>query len=338
MAKEGSVEGRLIAAVKAKQEGKAQAQLADRPLDSDVRDWIDTQAASLNYAIGRPGIPVGRLTVLVGKEKAGKSTVAYHLLQETQRRGGIAILVDAERRYTRDRAERIGIDHSRLIYMPGETVESTFQEIQAFVEVVRDDHPDKLVTIAWDSLSGTPTKGEIEGETHPGGHARLVGLWFRKLLPQMARKQIAFVMVNQLRNRIDMGGGTYFNRGGSDTMIADRALSYHCSLKIHFAQIAKLGDPKTPTGITTRAKIEWNTVARPFYTAIMHINFGDGIDRDACAFEAARELKLVSQNGSWWMFGKEKFQGGRSKKWSEILSGDEELQRLIATGPLDWQP
>lgn len=337
MAKEGSVEGRLIDAVRAKQEGKIQAQLADRPLDSDVVDWIDTQAASLNYAIGRPGIPVGRLTVLVGKEKGGKSTVAYHLLQETQRRGGIAILVDAERRYSRDRAERIGIDHSRLIYMPGETVESTFEELQAFVEVVREDHPDKLVTIAWDSLSGTPTKAGLAGQQQLGEHARLVGFWFRVLLPSMAKKKIAFVMVDQLRNRIDTGGGTYF-RPSSETMLAERAQNYHCSLKIHFAQISKEGDPKEPTGITTRAKVEWNTVAPPFRTAIIHINFLDGIDRDACAFELARELKLISQNGSWWVFGDQKFQGARAKKWSEILQQDEGLRRQLAEAPLSWQP
>lgn len=334
----GPVEGRLIEAVRAKQEGKMQSQLANRPLDSDVTDWIDTQAASLNYAIGRPGIPVGRLTVLVGREKAGKSSVAYHILQETQRRGGVAILVDAERRYSRDRAERIGIDHDRLIYMPGESVESAFGEIRVYVEVVRDALPDQLVTIAWDSLAGTPTEANLKGDILPGEHARLVGFWFRVLLPLVARKRIAFVMVNQLRSRINMGGGTYFSSGSSDAMIAERALDYHCSLKVHFTQIAKLGDPKRPTGITTEANVKWNTIAPPFRKALMHINFEDGIDHDACAFEVARELNLVSQKGSWWEHQGQKFQGGRSSKWSEILHRQEELGRLIAEAPLDWIP
>jgi recombination protein RecA len=333
------VEGRLLAAVQAKQEGKIQSQLANRPLDSDVVDWVDTQAASLNYAIGRPGIPQGRLTVLVGKEKAGKSTVAYHLLQETQRRGGVAILVDAERRYSRDRAERIGIDHDRLIYMPGETVQSTFQELYTYVEVVRDELPDQLVTIAWDSLAGTPTEANLKGEIRPAEHARLVGHWFRVLLPLVARKRITFVMVNQLRTKMDMGGGTYFSGGSSDAMIAERALDYHCSLKVHFTQVDKLGDKKKPTGITTRADVRWNTVAPPFRKALVHINFLDGIDRDACAFEAAKDAGLVKQSTSWWEYpGYPKFQGGHTKKWSEILGGDEELRRLIAAAPLDWLP
>ena len=109
----------LLAKVAATKDFTSQSQMADKTIDADVVDWIDTQAASLNLAIGRPGIPVGRMTLLVGKEKAGKSTCGYHLLQETQRRGGIAILIDSERRYTRDRAERIGIDHPKLIYIPG---------------------------------------------------------------------------------------------------------------------------------------------------------------------------------------------------------------------------
>ena len=328
----------LLAKVAATKDFTSQSQMADKTIDADVVDWIDTQAASLNLAIGRPGIPVGRMTLLVGKEKAGKSTCGYHLLQETQRRGGIAILIDSERRYTRDRAERIGIDHPKLIYIPGDTVESTFQEIQTYVSVVREQLPiEQPVTIVWDSLAGTPLAGALKGEVVPAGHAKLVGQWFRSLLPQIARKRVALVMVNQLRTRIDMGGGTYFNTGSTDTMLADKALSYHCSLKIHFTMISREGeDPidKKPTGIVSRAEIQANTVARPYRTAVVHIDFKTGYDKDACAFEAARELKLITQNGSWWVFEGKNFQ---RTKWSEILNGNEELQKNIREAPTQWQ-
>lgn len=122
-------------------------------------------------------------------------------------------------------------------------------------------------------------------------------------------------------------------------MIAERALDYHCSLKVHFTQVAKLGDPKKPTGITTRADVRWNTVAPPFHKELVHISFLDGIDHDACAFEVAKEVGLLKQNGGWWEYpGYPKFQGGHTKKWSEILHGDEKLQQAIAAAPLSWQP
>lgn len=339
MAKKGHgspLEEGLIQTVRAKQDGKVQAVLASQPLDSDVVDYIDTQSPSLNYAIGRPGIPVGRMTLLVGKEKSGKSTILCHLIAETQQRGGLAFLIDSERRYSRDRGERIGIDHDRLIYLPGDSVEETFLEIENFVEAIRDEVPaDVPVLFGWDSLSGTALNAELKHEESPGGHARGVGKGFRVLLPMMARKRIAIVFVSQLRNRIDMGGGTYFHLP-KDTMIAERALNYHCSLRIHLTQIKKDGpDPKKPDHIETKADIQWNTVAPPFRSSIIHIRFLDGIDRESCAFEVARDLKLITQNASWWVYEGQKFQ---RNKWPEILKGSEELQRLIESAPLEWLP
>ncbi|MCH7543219.1 MAG: hypothetical protein IIB65_06240 [Proteobacteria bacterium] len=103
MAKDLPLHERIVA--KINQPGVS---LADRELDSDVRDWIDTQAASLNLVIGQKGIPVGRLTLLVGHEATGKSTALVHLIAETQRRGGTAVLIDDENRWSRDRAAIIG--------------------------------------------------------------------------------------------------------------------------------------------------------------------------------------------------------------------------------------
>ena len=332
--------GKLLAAVKSQQDGKLSAVLADQPLDSDVAGFISTQAASLDYAIGRPGVPVGRLTLLVGKPKAGKSTAGYHILQETQARGGVALLVDAERRYSRDRAEQMGLDHKRLLYMPGTDVESTFKELDAFVSVFRekDVGGDKDLTIVWDSLAGTPTEAELKGEQTVASHAKTVGKWFRVLLPKMAHQRVTFVMINQLRQNIDTGGGTFFKSGPSDTMLADRALNFHCSLRIFFTQIQKVGTPD-PFGIISRAEVQYNTIARPYRKALVHIDFVEGMNRDACAFEAAKAIKLITETGSgWWQYKNSvKFQGARSEKWSEVLHGSEELQQALREAPLDWK-
>ena len=335
-----TVADRLHAEVKRRHSDEITAVRADQPLDSDIVGFVDTQAPSLNYAIGQPGYPKGRLTLLVGKPKAGKSTLGYHALQETQRLGGVAILVDAERRYSRDRAERMGIDHQKLIYIPGTSVEATFKELYAFCTVFQEDGmgEDADLTIVWDSLAGTPLEAELKQEGSTAGHAKVVGKWFRVLLPQMAHKKITFIMINQLRTKIDMGGGTFFSAGPSDTMLADRALSFHCSLKIFVTQIQKVGTPD-PVGIVSKADVQFNTTAPPYRKGLVHIDFVEGLNRDACAFEAAKTIKLIKETGSgWWQYkGGPKFQGARSAKWSEVLHGSEELQRLLAEAPNDWR-
>jgi recombination protein RecA len=89
-------------------------------LDSDeaptnVDGWISTGASLLDVAISnRPygGLPVGRITEVTGLEQSGKSLLSAHLLAETQKLGGIAVLIDTENAVSREFLEAIGVDVS----------------------------------------------------------------------------------------------------------------------------------------------------------------------------------------------------------------------------------
>ena len=313
---------------------------ADKQIDSDVTDWGSTQAASLNYAIGRPGIPVGRLTTVVGAMASGKSTLGIHLLAETQRRGGVAVLIDAERRYTRDRAERIGIDHEKLIYLNGETLEGTFATILKLVDMVRDEDSSALITIVWDSLAGSPTERQLKGEYMPAEAARIVSTQLRELHPKIAKRRISLVIVNQYRSRLDMGGGAFMNRGKSqNTMIADNALSFWSSLKLSCSNAGILGEDRDrPTGMNMRVSTRQrdggkNTVARPERTCLVPIDYNFGIDVEGAAFEAAKDAKILTQSGSWWVYGDHKFQ---ASKWHEALEKTD-IREAIEAAPTSWQ-
>ena len=61
-----------------------------------IRGVLPTQAPGLNAAIGRGGIPLGRLSILAGPEGTGKTTLALHLAAECQAQGGVVIYVDTE--------------------------------------------------------------------------------------------------------------------------------------------------------------------------------------------------------------------------------------------------
>ncbi len=313
---------------------------ADKQIDSDVTDWVSTQAASLNYAIGRPGIPVGRLTTVVGAMASGKSTLAVHLLAETQRRGGVAVLIDAERRYSRDRAERIGINHEKLIYMNGETLEGTFETVLKLVDMVRDEDSDALITIVWDSIAGSPTEKQLKGEYMPAEAARIVSTQLRELHPKIAKRRISLVIVNQHRNRLDMGGGGFMNRSKSqNTMIADNALSFWSSLKLSCSSAGMIGEDRDrPVGMNMRVSTKQrdggkNTVARPERTCLVPIDFNFGIDVEGAMFEAAKDADILSQSGSWWVYGDHKFQSG---KWHEALE-ETDIAKAIEAAPTSWQ-
>ena len=79
-------------------------------------DVIATDIATLNdivFACG--GIPTGKVIELYAKESVGKSTFAYWLIGQVQKRGGVAALWDAEGSYVPEYGAACGIDNEKLI-------------------------------------------------------------------------------------------------------------------------------------------------------------------------------------------------------------------------------
>ena len=58
-------------------------------------DVVPTGALSLDIALGVGGVPRGRITEIFGPESGGKTTVALHMIAETQKMGGYAAFIDA---------------------------------------------------------------------------------------------------------------------------------------------------------------------------------------------------------------------------------------------------
>ena len=89
--------------------------LNDDEAPTNVDGWISTGCAMLDVAVSnRPygGLPVGRITEITGLEQSGKSLVSAHLLAETQKQGGVAVLIDTETAVSREFLEAIGVDIS----------------------------------------------------------------------------------------------------------------------------------------------------------------------------------------------------------------------------------
>ena len=68
--------------------------LGDKP-EMNV-DAIPTGSLALDAALGIGGVPKGRIIEIYGPESSGKTTLALHILAETQKMGGEVAFVDAE--------------------------------------------------------------------------------------------------------------------------------------------------------------------------------------------------------------------------------------------------
>ena len=147
---------------------------------------IPTGALALDLALGVGGLPRGRVVEVYGPESSGKSTLAMHVVAESQRNGGICAYIDAEHAMDPVYARAIGVDVDELLISQPDTGE---QALEITDMLIRSGALDIVVI---DSVAALTPRAEIEGEmgdSHMGLQARLMSQALRKLTgePQQVR-------------------------------------------------------------------------------------------------------------------------------------------------------
>ena len=267
-------------------------------------DFISTQCLALDLALNMPGIPVGRLTVIRGWESSGKTSLITHLLAETVRRGGIAVLMDSEFAFDEDRAARLGLAREDLLLAQPDTIEEGVNLLERSIKAIREETPDTLATIVWDSIGGSPTQAQTEGEFGDsqaiGGHAKVMSNALKRITGVIKKENIALVIVNQNKETINTGP---FASSDTSTMIAYHPLQFHASVVIDLRKSQELrrGDKDSPAyGILARAKVTKNKCSNPFGKAAIRCTFDTGFDDDYAHFQAALNLGMITKKGSWY--------------------------------------
>jgi recombination protein RecA len=287
---------------------------------------IPTGALSLDVALGIGGIPRGRVTEIFGPESAGKSTLAQHILAESQKRGGTAAYIDVEHALDPEYAAACGINVDELLISQPDTGEQALEICEALIRSGAID----LVVV--DSVAALVPRAEIEGDmgdSLPGLQARLMSQAMRKLVAAVARNNTALVFINQLREKI----GVMF--GSPETTPGGRALKFYSSVRIDIRRIESLKDGQTFIGNRVRCKVVKNKVAPPFRQAEFDIMFtGDqhGINRHGDILDLAVEYDVVKKLGSFYSYGDLRLGQGRMNSGSYLREHPElsnEIEQLV---------
>jgi len=290
--------------------GKIAYFLDDKEDPSVITDWISTGSTMLDLAISnRPhgGLPVGRITTLTGLEGTGKSLLCAHLVANTQKRGGQAVYIDTEAAAAPEFWSSLGVDLKKMLYMPQDTIEDVFQNVENIIGIVRKSESDRLCTIIIDSLAGASTKQELESTYERKGFATgkslAVSEAMRKLTNLIAKRRILLVMTNQLRQNLQ---ATAF--GDKWIEPCGKATSFHSSVKIRFETIEKLKNAdKQIIGTYTRASVRKNRLGPPFRSAQFEVYFDSGIADYASWIETAKKNKIIDGPSNSMTYNDEKF-------------------------------
>ena len=265
-------------------------------------DAIPTGSLSLDIALGIGGVPKGRIVEIYGPESCGKTTLALHIVAESQKRGGIAAYIDAEHAMDPTYARALGVDIDSMLISQPDTGE---QGLEICEQLVRSGAVDVVVV---DSVAALTPRAEIEGEmgdSFMGVHARLMSQALRKLAGVVSKTNCVVIFINQLREKI----GTMY--GNPETTTGGRALKFYASVRIDMRKIEVLKESGQFVGNHTRAKVVKNKVAPPFREAEFDIMYGEGISRTSELVDIGVRLDLVQKSGSWYYMGEERLGQGR---------------------------
>lgn len=230
--------------------------------------YVDTGNLSLNWQLSgkyiQGGFPGGRIIESFGPEASGKSLLGHCFLGNTQRMGGIGILLDCERSSGAEFAERCGhVDPKKLLVYTPITLKQVEKKITTVIPLIRQRFPDVPIGIVWDSIGCCPAEREwaetelpenasaaqikaAGGNERPGERAKEANSVLRKLNPFLNENNATLYVINQTRMKIGvMFGNPETVAGGGE------ALKFYASVRIRTGAAKQFveKDTELPLGV-----------------------------------------------------------------------------------------
>jgi len=280
---------------------------------------IPTGSIALDIATGVGGIPKGKIIEIFGPESSGKTTLALHVIAEAQKKGGIAVFIDAEHALDPKYAQKIGVDLDNLYISQPDYGE---QALEIAESLLRSGAVDVIVI---DSVAALVPKDELEGEigeAHVGKQARLMAQALRKLKSLAHNANAAVIFINQLREKI----GVMF--GNPETTPGGRALKFFADMRLDVRRIGDAKEGDSRIGSRVRVRVVKNKLAPPFREAEFDMIYGEGICKLCDLIDTASELGVVKKSGAWYSYGETRLGQGRDQA-KKFLQENPELAQEI---------
>ncbi len=294
-------------------------------------DVIPTGSIGVDLALGVGGLPVGRIIEIYGPESSGKTTLALHVVAESQKKGGTCAFIDAEHALDPGYARKLGVNTDDLIISQPDAGE---QALEIADTLVRSGAIDVLVV---DSVAALVPRAELEGEmgdSHMGLQARLMSQALRKLTSSISRSKCMVIFINQIRQKI----GIMF--GNPETTTGGNALKFYASVRLDIRRIGAIKEKDEVVGNQTRIKVVKNKMAPPFKVVEFDIMYGEGVSKVGELLDLGVKADLIEKAGSWYSYQGQQIGQGREAakrflKENETVATDIEQKLRQNAGLID---
>lgn len=303
--------------------GKGSIMWLGRSAEAKQVPVVSTGSFALDIALGIGGLPKGRVVEIYGPEASGKTTLALHVIAESQKQGGYCVFVDAEHALDPALATAIGVNTSNLLLSQPDCGEQALSLVDT---LIRSGSVDVVVV---DSVAALVPKGELDGEmgdAHMAMQARLMSQALRKLSHSLSMSQTILIFINQVRAKLStfgFGGPTEVTCGGN-------ALKFYASMRLNIKRIGLVKKGDETVGSQVLVKIVKNKHAPPFKTAEFELEFGKGISREAELVDLGVKHKFITKVGpSAYYIKDECFRGKDVLK--QYLAGNDTVREELIT-------
>ena len=287
--------------------------LSDSTL-SRVGGWIDTGSYVLNAIVSgsiHGGIPKGRVTMLAGESMTGKSLFVMKILAAAQKDGLIPVIFDTENAIDPEGAERLGLDVSKVKYVPCISIEQTRNALFKFLTSIKDKGLEGKFIIAIDSLGNLQSElelsrmGKDSTSADMGTKARAMKSLMQTCTNLGAVTQTTILCTNHV---YDDPAAMFPSI--EKHMPGGKACVYLPSVTVQLARKPMKSDggktmdgetavgQKSYAGIIIRALTRKNRFIKQYLEGEMYLSFSSGLDRYFGLIDMAVGLGAVIQTGA----------------------------------------
>jgi len=303
--------------------------------ETKIHGFVSTNAATLDAAIGRPGIPLSRITILHGKEGSGKTTVALQAIAETQSQGGIGVYIDKEHKLDRAYAAKLGVNLSLLVEPRDiSTLEKVIGVIKATIrrakEIRKKTKKRVPILIVVDSLNACKAFETVETETGKKRYPAEARIWSEELpgiVEAIDDEACGLVFVSQVRKKMNVMFGS------DEEMAGGNAPRFYASLIVYVQRVGTEketdGGKKDKIGSIVEAECKKNQIAPPFKKAKFVIYWARGVDYEHSLVMQLEEMGIVRKRTG----AKLELRRGKGKTPIQLGQGYPAAAKLLRSKP-----
>ena len=281
---------------------------------SRVGGWIDTGSYVLNAIISgsiHGGIPQGRVTMLGGESMTGKTLFVLKILANAQKKGLIPVIFDTENAVDPEGAERIGLDISKVKYVPCVTIEQTRNALYKFLTSVKEKGLEGKFIVAIDSLGNLQSElehsrmGKDSTSADMGSKARAMKSLMQTCTNLGATTQTTVICTNHVYDDpAALFPSIEKHMPGGKSIVYLPSVTVQLARKPVKSDGGKTMDAETAVGqknyagIIIRALTRKNRFIKQYLQGEMFLSFHTGLDRYYGLLDLAVGVGAVVQTGS----------------------------------------